>query len=184
MSIYDTSFDDLTEHDLLELRTAGVHEGRSIDYKVQLPGNAESDKRELRCDVTSFANADGGHIVFGVVENHGAPVSLPGLGGINPDREIQRLDSIVQTSIDPKLQAIGEAAVIDELAAKSAKFGVSQGALVAMTPQGAVRAKQAIIATNSYSDLTGATAHLQRTLIRFAARWSRRSSCRAISPES
>ena len=106
MSIYDTSFDDLTEHDLLELRTAGVHEGRSIDYKVQLPGNAESDKRELRCDVTSFANADGGHIVFGVVENHGAPVSLPGLGGINPDREIQRLDSIVQTSIDPRIPGV------------------------------------------------------------------------------
>ncbi len=47
---------------------------------------------------------------------------------------------VVQTSIDPKLQAIAEAAVIDELAAKSTKFQVSQGALVAMTPQGAVRA--------------------------------------------
>ena len=47
---------------------------------------------------------------------------------------------VVQTSIDPKLQAIAEAAVIDELAAKSGKFQVSQGALVAMTPQGAVRA--------------------------------------------
>jgi penicillin-binding protein 1A len=47
---------------------------------------------------------------------------------------------VVQTSIDPKLQSIAEAAVIDELAAKSVKFNVSQGALVAMTPDGAVRA--------------------------------------------
>ncbi|HEU0084492.1 MAG TPA: PBP1A family penicillin-binding protein, partial [Bradyrhizobium sp.] len=47
---------------------------------------------------------------------------------------------VVETSIDPKLQAIAEAAVIDELAAKSVKFNVSQGALVAMTPDGAVRA--------------------------------------------
>lgn len=39
--------------------------------------------------------------------------------------------------------------------------------IVAETPQGTVRAKQAIIATNSYSDLTGATAHMQRTLIPF-----------------
>ena len=47
---------------------------------------------------------------------------------------------VVETSIDPKLQSIAEAAVIDELAAKSVKFNVSQGALVAMTPDGAVRA--------------------------------------------
>ena len=47
---------------------------------------------------------------------------------------------VVETSIDPKLQAVAEAAVIDELAAKSIKFNVSQGALVAMTPDGAVRA--------------------------------------------
>ena len=47
---------------------------------------------------------------------------------------------VVETSIDPKLQNIAEAAVIDELAAKSVKFNVSQGALVAMTPNGAVRA--------------------------------------------
>ena len=49
-------------------------------------------------------------------------------------------DVIVETSLDPKLQAIAETAIIDELAAKSGKFNVSQGALVAMTPQGAVRA--------------------------------------------
>src|SRR3978361_1038377 len=47
---------------------------------------------------------------------------------------------VVETTIDPKLQSIAEASVIDELAAKSVKFNVSQGALVAMTPDGSVRA--------------------------------------------
>src|ERR1700709_120344 len=47
---------------------------------------------------------------------------------------------VVETTIDPKLQSIAEASVIDELAAKSVKFNVSQGALVAMTPDGAGRA--------------------------------------------
>jgi penicillin-binding protein 1A len=47
---------------------------------------------------------------------------------------------VVETSIDPKLQGVAEAAGIDELAAKSVKFNVSQGALVAMSPDGAVRA--------------------------------------------
>src|SRR5262249_47331629 len=47
---------------------------------------------------------------------------------------------VVETTIDPKLQSVAESAVIDELAAKSVKFNVSQGALVAMSPDGAVRA--------------------------------------------
>src|SRR4029079_9146246 len=47
---------------------------------------------------------------------------------------------VVETSIDPKLQSVAEIAVIHELAAKSVKFNVTQGALVAMTPDGSVRA--------------------------------------------
>jgi penicillin-binding protein 1A len=47
---------------------------------------------------------------------------------------------VVETSIDPHLQSVAETAVIDELAAKSVKFNVSQGALVAMSADGWVRA--------------------------------------------
>jgi penicillin-binding protein 1A len=56
---------------------------------------------------------------------------------------------VVETSIDPKLQGVAEAAVIDELAAKSVKFNVSQGALVAMSPDGAVRA---MVGGRNYSE--------------------------------
>ena len=49
-------------------------------------------------------------------------------------------DLVVRTSIDPALQAAAEAALVNELAQKGEKFGVSQGALIAMTPTGAVRA--------------------------------------------
>jgi len=56
---------------------------------------------------------------------------------------------VVETSIDPKLQGVAEASIIDELAAKSVKFNVSQGALVAMTPEGAVRA---MIGGRNYAD--------------------------------
>jgi penicillin-binding protein 1A len=56
---------------------------------------------------------------------------------------------VVETSIDPKLQAVAEAAVIDELAAKSVKFNVTQGALVSITPDGAVRA---MVGGRNYSE--------------------------------
>jgi penicillin-binding protein 1A len=49
-------------------------------------------------------------------------------------------DIVVDTTIDGTLQAVAEKAVIEEIAQKGEKFGVEQGALVAMTPDGAVRA--------------------------------------------
>jgi penicillin-binding protein 1A len=49
-------------------------------------------------------------------------------------------DLVVETSIDPVLQAAAEKALIDELALKGQRLDVSQGAIVAVTPEGAVRA--------------------------------------------
>jgi penicillin-binding protein 1A len=49
-------------------------------------------------------------------------------------------DIVVETTIDPALQAAAEKSLVDVLTQKSEKFDVEQGALVAMTPQGAVRA--------------------------------------------
>lgn len=72
------------------------------------------------------------------------------IGEVLDDLVGQIDDSIrVETTIDPKLQSVAEAAIIDELAAKSVKFNVSQGALVAMTPDGAVRA---MVGGRNYSD--------------------------------
>jgi penicillin-binding protein 1A len=49
-------------------------------------------------------------------------------------------DVVVETSVDPALQTAAETALVDELAKSGAKAGVGQGALVALTPDGAVRA--------------------------------------------
>ena len=58
-------------------------------------------------------------------------------------------DIVVRTSIDSSLQASAEKAVSEELTAKGEKAGVAQGALVAMTPEGAVRA---LIGGRNYAD--------------------------------
>ena len=49
-------------------------------------------------------------------------------------------DIVVETSVDPTLQAAAEAALVDELAKNGVKAGVGQGAVVALSPDGAVRA--------------------------------------------
>jgi len=53
----------------------------------------------------------------------------------NIDRDI-----VVQTTIDPTLQSAAEQALVDTLSQKGDKLNVGEGALVAMTPDGVVRA--------------------------------------------
>ena len=80
----------------------------------------------------------------------------PGSGGIHPLNYLRGLAKGVAQRGVPIFQ---ESPV---LALRRDGDGV-----VAETPDGSVRARQAIIATNSYSDLTSATARLQRTLVPF-----------------
>ena len=58
-------------------------------------------------------------------------------------------DIVVTTTINLKMQAEAERALTDELNAKGAKFGVEQGALVALDPNGAVKA---MVGGRNYAD--------------------------------
>ena len=58
-------------------------------------------------------------------------------------------DVMVTTTLDPFLQAQGEKALVEELQARGEKFGVSQGAFVAMRPDGALKA---MVGGRSYSE--------------------------------
>ncbi len=58
-------------------------------------------------------------------------------------------DIVVTTTLDPKMQANAERALTEELNAKGAKFGVSQGAVVALDPDGAV---EALVGGRNYAD--------------------------------
>jgi penicillin-binding protein 1A len=58
-------------------------------------------------------------------------------------------DIVVETSIDPALQGAAEHALADALAQKGEKLGIGEGALVAMTPDGVVRA---LVGGRSYAE--------------------------------
>jgi penicillin-binding protein 1A len=58
-------------------------------------------------------------------------------------------DIVVETSIDPALQNAAEHALADALALKGQRLGVGEGALVAMTPDGVVRA---LVGGRNYAD--------------------------------
>jgi predicted HTH transcriptional regulator len=104
-------FDSISESDLAELVSAQVPEGASLEYKKELYGNSDSDKKELLKDVSALANTNGGHLVIGVEEKDGVANSILSISESNPDSELLRMEQIVRSGIEPPIIGIKMRAV-------------------------------------------------------------------------
>ena len=104
----EKSLEQVTERDLRDLVDNSVIEYKTIEYKQDLPGNSDSDKKEFLADVSSFANASGGDLIYGIIEDRdtGVPKVLEGLTVGNVDLEISRLESIIREGIAPRILGI------------------------------------------------------------------------------
>src|SRR3954453_9360980 len=100
------SINEVTFEDIKQLLANQVREGRTIDYKRDLPGDADSDKIRFLADISSFANTSGGDLVFGIDEAGGVPVTILGLGLEDPDQAAARLDSIIRNGLEPRLPSL------------------------------------------------------------------------------
>ena len=109
----DKEIEKLDVQDLQSLVDNGVCELKTLEYKQTLLVNSESQKKEFLADVSSFANASGGHLIFGVPQDPetGKPLPMQGLEIENPDQEILRLESIIRDGIEPHIPSIATKAV-------------------------------------------------------------------------
>jgi hypothetical protein len=90
MPFADKGPSQITKADILAL-IGNEPEGRIIDYKRDLIGNSDGDKKEFLYDISSFANTQGGYLVIGVEERGGIPSKIVGLANVNTDNEISAL---------------------------------------------------------------------------------------------
>jgi len=94
---------NITEEKINSLKVNQVAEDKQLEYKLTLPGEKYDDKKEFLADASSFANADGGVIFYGIGAKGGVPEDISGLVIDNTDAEILRLENILRTSIEPRL---------------------------------------------------------------------------------
>jgi hypothetical protein len=102
------SLEQITKEDLQALIDNAVLERRTLDYKQSLPRRTDSSKKEFLADVSSFANAAGGDLVYGISQDRetGEPRELLGLIVENVDQEILRLENLVRNGIDPRIPSV------------------------------------------------------------------------------
>jgi hypothetical protein len=107
----DKALDQVTKDVLGELASAGTLERRTLEYKEQLPGDRDRDRLEFMRDATSFANAAGGDIIYGVRDARAQdlPTGTPELIGIpmlNVDQVKLRMESMLVMGADPPLRGV------------------------------------------------------------------------------
>lgn len=102
--------DGVSASDIAALISGKVPEGRTIEYKRELPPGGNDARKEFLADVTSFANGAGGAIIYGVSEERdgngkstGVPEAVVGLPNANLDAEKLRLEQWLRTGVAPRL---------------------------------------------------------------------------------
>lgn len=107
--LFNKSLAEIEEIDLQTLVDNGVREGREIEYKEALTIYSEEQKQEFLNDVSSFANASGGYLFYGIRENKddaGLPLEVCGLKGENPGKRIGDMENIIRTGLEPRLLGV------------------------------------------------------------------------------
>jgi hypothetical protein len=107
MSLINRPLNSIQEVDLQELVSNQVREAKTVEYKQALPGDSKGDRKEFLYDVSSFANASGGDLIYGMKETAGVASDVCGLQVSNVDSEILRLEGIIRTGIEPRIPGLG-----------------------------------------------------------------------------
>ncbi|RDI62112.1 penicillin-binding protein 1A [Microvirga subterranea] len=138
----------------LSLSEAAVLAGL-VQAPSRLAPNRNPQAAQARAELVIAAMNELGFITPGMTKtalsDPAQPMRPKGAGSVNyaADYVMDVLDDfvgtiesdiVVSTTIDPTLQAAAERVLVDELAAKGQKLNVSQGAFVALQPDGALRA--------------------------------------------
>ena len=107
--IFSKTFSLIDWSDVDLLISNDQEETEHLDYKKDMPGRTDSDRKELAADVSSFANSSGGFIIYGIeekIENGqktGRPYKVNSVLNTATATDIQRLEQIITTGITPRV---------------------------------------------------------------------------------
>ena len=98
------SLQNVTYADLEALKDRGAREGPQLEYKGSLGPFSDKAKFELVKDISAFANANGGLIIYGATQTEdGAISALPGLSVESADLVSSQVDLIVNDNLDHRI---------------------------------------------------------------------------------
>lgn len=105
--------DDITSDDIRSLVSDKISERKTLEYKAQLKVGTKDETAEFLADISSFANAAGGDIIFGISDERGEdnnptgiPEAITPLAITNEDTERGRISQIIDSGIQPRIPGV------------------------------------------------------------------------------
>lgn len=96
-----------TQEHLQSLISEGTSEGPHLDFKRELPAAwHEKAKHDLTSDISAFANAGGGTLIFGVEQDDDGLAKELKPQTFNPDSDAMRLESILRDCVEPRMPGV------------------------------------------------------------------------------
>jgi hypothetical protein len=106
-------FDDIGSDDILKLVADKAAERKTLEYKEKLNIATGDERAEFLSDVSSFANASGGDIIFGISDERdgtgnatGIPSEIKPLGIDSIPTELGKIEQLIQNGIQPRIPVV------------------------------------------------------------------------------
>jgi hypothetical protein len=111
--IFGKKYKKIEFDDIERLVENKISESKILDYKRDLNLDKGDEKKEFLYDIASFANSDGGIIIYGVSEqkdekgnNTGLPDEIFGINIENFDKLLLKVEELIKSSIEPNIPDI------------------------------------------------------------------------------
>jgi len=101
--MFNKSLDDINFEDIENLITQGVLEYQNLEYKKEVWGMSDSNKKEMLKDIVSMANSYGGYLIIGVEEDgqNGKATAIVNIA--NAEGERDRILNTLFANIQPRI---------------------------------------------------------------------------------
>ena len=103
--------DEIKKKDIESLISNKTTETKTLEYKEELFKSSDGDIKEFLADVSSFANASGGDIIYGIKEERdkkgkktGRPESAIGIANTTGDEAKLRLENTIRDGLTPRVK--------------------------------------------------------------------------------
>lgn len=104
-SIFQKNFDSITSTDIQNLIDIKYKERQRMEYKREMYGRSNEEKKEMLKDISSMANAYGGYLIIGVEEdNNGIPIKPFNVNDVESERN--RIEQLCLSSIEPRISGL------------------------------------------------------------------------------
>jgi len=104
-NIFQKSFDNITGTDIQNLIDIKYKECQRMEYKREMYGRGDEEKREMLRDISSIANAYGGFLIVGIeADDKSIPINSFNID--NAEKESDRIEKSCLSNIEPHISGL------------------------------------------------------------------------------